>query len=109
MKVLVCENNSSGTSSPVLMTDSLGKIFTGINIADIEEQNPLIRRQVVWRNYSEQWTEKQNSVKTCTKSPRKETTPIYRNRCCFDQRRKSCPNKAGRNRLKTYKSGNLLL
>ena len=34
MKVLVCENNSSGTSSPLMVIDCLGKIFTGINEAD---------------------------------------------------------------------------
>ena len=67
----------------------------GINIADSvseritsEEQSPLIRRQVVWRKYSEQMTEKQNSVKTCTKSPKMETTFIYGNRCSFDQKGK---------------------
>ena len=34
MKVLVCENNSSGTSSPFIVTDCLGKFFTGIHSAD---------------------------------------------------------------------------
>ena len=34
MKVLVCENNSSGTSSPFMVTDCPGKLFTGIYIAD---------------------------------------------------------------------------
>ena len=42
-----------------------------------DEQSPLIGRQVVRRNYSEQMTEKQNSVKNCTKSPKRETPPIY--------------------------------
>ena len=108
MKVLVCENKSSGTSSPVMVTECLAKIFHGINIADsvsekitLEEQSPLIRRQVVWRNYSEQMTEKQNSVKTCTKSPKKETHSIYGNRCSSDQKRKGCPCKAGINRMKS--------
>ena len=32
MKVLVCQNNSSGTSSHFMVTDCLGKNFTGINI-----------------------------------------------------------------------------
>ena len=32
-KMLVCENNSSGTSSPFMVTDCLGKLFKGINIA----------------------------------------------------------------------------
>ena len=39
-----------------------------------EEQSALIRRQVVWKNYSEQITEKQISVKTCTKFPKKGNT-----------------------------------
>ena len=63
----------------------------------------MIRRQVVWRNYSEQMTEKPKSVKNCTKSPKKETPSIYGNLW------KGCPYKAGRNRLKSYKSSNLLL
>ena len=54
-------------------------------------------------------TEKQNSVKTCTKSPKKETLSIYGNRCSFDQKRKGCPYKAGMNQLKSSKSSNLLL
>ena len=53
--------------------------------------------------------EKQNSVKTITKSPKKETPSIYGNRYSFDQNRKGCPDKAGMNRLKSYKSSNLLL
>ena len=52
-----------------------------------EEQSRLIRRQVVWRNYSEQMTEKRNSVKICTKSRKTETPPIYGNRCSFDQKK----------------------
>ena len=52
-----------------------------------EEQRPLIRRQVVWRNYSEQMTEKQNSVKIFTKSTKTETPPIYGNRSSFDQKK----------------------
>ena len=52
------------------------------------EHTPLIRGQVVWRNHTEQMTEKQNSVKTCTKSPKKETPSIYGNRCSFDQKGK---------------------
>ena len=116
MKVLVSEDNSSGTSSPFMVTDCLGKLFTGTNVADNvsekitqEEQRSLVGRQFFWRNYSEQMTEKQNNVKTCTKSPKQETPPIYGNRCSSDQKRKSCPNKAGLNRLKSYKNSNLLL
>ena len=90
-----------------------GKFIHGINIANSvsgkitqEEQSPLIRRQVVWRNCSGQMTEKQNSVKTCNKSPKKETPSIYGNLCRFDQKRKGCPYKAGMNRLKSYKAAN---
>ena len=64
-----------------------GKVFTGINISRqlVGEYHSsgiesLIRRQVAWRNYSEQMTEKQNSVKTCTRYLKKETPPIYGNR-----------------------------
>ena len=95
MKVLVCENNSSGTSSSFMVTDCLGKLFKWINVADnVSEkitqqvQRPLIRRQVVWRNYFEQMTEKQKSVKTCTSYLEKETPPIYGNRCSFEQKGK---------------------
>ena len=70
MKELVCQNKSSGTSSPFMVTDCLGKFFTEINIAGSvsekitqAEQTALLRRQVVWRNHTEQRTEKQNSVK----------------------------------------------
>ena len=100
MNVLVCENNSSGTKSPFMETDCLGKIFTGVHSADSvsekftqEEQSPVIRRQVVSRNSSEQMTEKQNSFKNCTKTPKKETPPIYGSRCSFDQKRKGCHKK----------------
>ena len=89
----VCENYSRGLTSP----DSVSEKITE------EEQSPLIRRQVVWRNYSEQMTEKQNSVKTCTKSTKKETPPIYGNQCSYNQKRKSCPCKAGMKRLKSYR------
>ena len=86
MKELECRNNSSGTSSPFIKTDCLGKLFKGIKIA----------RQRVWENQSRGtkspdkatgclekllWTktEKQSSVKSCTKSPKRETPPIYGN------------------------------
>ena len=91
-----------------------GNFYHGINIADSvsekiteEEQSPLIRRQVVLRIYYEQMTEPQKSFKTCTNSPKKETPSIYWNRCSFDQKRKSCPFKAGMNRLKSYKKQQL--
>ena len=54
-------------------------------------------------------TEKQNSVKTCIKFPKKETASIYENSCRFDQKSKGCPYKAGMNRLESYKSSNFLL
>ena len=50
-------------------------------------------------------TKKQNSVKTCTRSLKKEKPRIYGNRFSFDQNRKSCQYKAGMNWLKLYKSG----
>ena len=82
MNVLVRENNSSGTSSHFMVTDCLGKLFSGIIIADSvpekitrEEQSPLIRRKVIRTKYSEQLTEKQNSVKTRTESTKTEHFP----------------------------------
>ena len=54
-------------------------------------------------------TGKENSVKTCTKSPKRETYFIYGNRCSLDQKRKGCPYKIGMNLLKSYRSSNLLL
>ena len=42
MTEFVCQNDSSGTSSPIMVTDCLGKFFTGINIS----------RQLVWENRS---------------------------------------------------------
>ena len=116
VKKLVCQNNSSGTSSPFMVTVCLAKVFTWINIArqrvwEIHSSGTqsLIRRQVVWRNYTEQITEKQNSVKICTRSLKKETPPICGNRCGFDQKKKSCPYKAVMIQLESYKSSNLLL
>ena len=107
MKVLVCENNSSGTNSPFMVTDCLGKILTSqsARLRKSLKKNKispliwLIRRQVVWRKYFEQKTEKQHSFKTCTESPQKKTPPIYGNCCSLDQKTKNCPNKAGMNRL----------
>ena len=90
---------SRGVTSPDSVSE---KIFQ-------EEQKPLIRRQVVWRNYSEQMTEKRNSVKICTKSTKTETPPISGNRCSFNQKSKNCPYKVGMNWFKSYKSSNLLL
>ena len=54
MEVLVCENNSSGTSSPFMVTDCVGKLVTGINIA----------RQRVWENYL-RGTESPEKAKPC--------------------------------------------
>ena len=68
---------------PCMETDCRGKNLRGINVTDSvsekgtqEEQSLLIRRQAVWKNYSEQMTEKQNSVKTCT-NPRKRKLLPY--------------------------------
>ena len=115
-KELVYQNNSSGSSSPFMVTVCLGKIFKGLTSPDSvsekiaqEEQSSLIRRQVVQRNFSEQMTEKQNSVITCTKFPKRETPSVYGKRCSFDQKRKSCPYKAGVKQLKSHKSSNLLI
>ena len=116
MKGLVCQNNSSGTSSPFMVTDCLGKFSRGLTspggvsekITQVQ-QTPLIRRQVVWRNHTEQMTEKQNSVKNCTRFLKKETPPLYGSRCSFDQKREGCPYEADMNRLKLYKRSNLLL
>ena len=78
MKELVCQNNSSGTSSPFMVTDSLGKLFKGINIArqrvwgnHLRETKSVIRRQFDWRNYSEQMTENKIVLKL-SQSPQKE-------------------------------------
>ena len=116
MKELVCQNNSSETSSPFMVTDCLGNFFTGINIArqrgwesHASGTESLIWRQLFWRNYTEQKTEKQNSVKICTRSLKTETPPIKGNRCRFDQKRKDCPYKADMKWFKLYKSSNLLL
>ena len=54
-------------------------------------------------------TGKQNTVKTCTKSPKKEKPPTYGNRSSSYQKRKCCPDKAGMNQLKSCKTSNLLL
>ena len=99
---------------PFMVTDCLEKFITGIDVArqrvwgnHLGGTKSLMRWQVVWGNYSKQITEKQNSVKTCTKSPKNETPPIYVNRCSFDQKRKSCPYKICQ--LISYKNSNLLL
>ena len=39
MKMFVCENTSSGTSSAFMVTDCLGKLFTGVNVADSVSEN----------------------------------------------------------------------
>ena len=82
MEVLVCENNSSGTSSLRLVTNCVGKFFTGINIArqcvwenHLDELSPQKRRSVLSRNYSEQSTEKQNGVKTRTIPQKRKHLP----------------------------------
>ena len=106
MKVFVFESNSSGTTSTFMVTDCLGKIFKEINIARLRVWEKHLRgtkspgkatgclENILWTNDS-----KQNSVKTCTNSPKKETPPIYGIRCSFDQKTKICPYKAGMNWL----------
>ena len=91
----VWEKSSRGLTSPDSVSEKINQAG----------QSLLIKRQVVWWNY----TEKRNGVKICNRSLKKETTPIYGNRCSFDQKRKSCLFKAGMNQLKSYKSSNLLL
>ena len=93
------ENYSRGSTSP----DSVFEKITW------EEERPLIRRQAVWRIYSDQMTEKQNSVKIAPSPQKNETTPVYGNRCSFDEKKKGGLYKVGMNRLESYKSGNLLL
>ena len=82
MEVLVCENNSSRTSSSFMATDCVGDHSRGLTSPDSvsekitqEELSPLKRRNVVWRIYSEQSTEKQNSVKTCTSRQKRNHLP----------------------------------
>ena len=116
MKVLVFEGNWSGTTSPFIVTDCLEKLFKEINIARLRVWEKHLGgtksrgkatgclENLLWTNV---W--KQNSVKTCTKSPKRETLPIYVIRCSFDQKRKIRPYKAGMNRLELYKSSNLLI
>ena len=41
------------------------------------EQSPLIKRQIVWRNYCEQMTEKQNSVGKFAPNPQKKKQLLY--------------------------------
>ena len=50
-----------------------------------------------------------NSIKNLYHVPKKETPSIYGTRWVFDQKRKSCPHEVGMNRLKSYKSGNMLI
>ena len=47
MKVLVCENKSSGTSSTFMVTDCPGKIFTGINVADSVSEEIVNKEQTL--------------------------------------------------------------
>ena len=115
MKVLVFESNSSGTTSTFMVRDCLWKLFKGINIARQRVWEKHLRgkkspgtatgclENLLWTN---DW--KQNSVTICTKSPKKETPPIYGICCSFDQKRKICPFKSGMNRLEIYKNSNLL-
>ena len=100
--MLVCGNNSSRTSSPFMVTDSLGKSFKRSKV-------PWWGDKLSAEITLNKWLKEQNSVKTCTKSPKMETTPFYGNRCNFDKKRKSCPYKKSMKRLKSYKNSNLLV
>ena len=46
MKLLVCEGNSSGTSSPFMVTDCLGKLFTGLTLQTACLRKSLKRNKV---------------------------------------------------------------
>ena len=61
--MLVCEINSNGTSLSFMVTDCLANLFSGINVANSvpeeitsEEQSRLMRRQIVWKIYSDLMT-----------------------------------------------------
>ena len=59
--------------------------------------------------FSEQMTQKKrNSMKTCAKSSKKETPPIYGVRCGLDRKSKDIPFKVVMNQVKCYKCNNLL-
>ena len=118
MKALICENNSSGTSSPFMVTDSLGKLFTGLTSQTGCLMKSLKRNKVPWQGDKlsgeitlNKWLKNKIVLELAPslQKPKKETPSIYENNCSFDQKRKSCPYKAGVNRLKSYKSSNLLL
>ena len=115
MKELVCQNNSTGTSLFLWWQTVWENYRTGLTTPDSvsekitpEEQSPLKRRQVVWRNFSEQLTKK--IVLKLAPIPQKEKNlPFMEIVVPFDRKKKSCPYKAGMKRLKLYKSSNLLL
>ena len=117
-KELVCQNNSSGTSSLLMVTDCLGKIFTRINLArqrvrenhssgteSLDKVTGCLEK-LLWTN---DWKKNKIVLKLAPGPLEKETPPMYGNRCSFDKKRKSCPYKAGMNRLKSCKGSNLLL
>ena len=54
MEVLVCDNNSSRTTSPFMVKDCVGKLFTMI----------IIARQRVWENHL-RGTKSPKKVKRC--------------------------------------------
>ena len=54
-------------------------------------------------------TEKQNIVETSTKSPKKDTPPVYGKRCGFDHQREGCPFKECMKRLISNKFSKFLL
>ena len=52
MKDLVYQNNSSGTSSPFMVTECLGKFLTGINI----RQTAFLRNSLKWNRVPDKAT-----------------------------------------------------
>ena len=117
MKELVCPNNSSGTSSPFMVTDCLWKLF----------KRSYIARQRVWENHSRGtkspdkatgclekllWTNgwKTKIVLKLAPSPQKEKhLPFLEIVVVLTKKREICPYKAGMKRLKWYNSSNSLL
>ena len=93
MKELFRENNSSGTNSPFMATESPGKSFTRIVIASQgvwkitwTEESLLIRRQVVQRNYSEEMPEEQKQSFDLHQVPKNEQPALYGYCCSSDQK-----------------------
>ena len=89
----------------LLQTTCLRKSLNGNKVSPLI---PLIRRQVVWRSYFEQITEKQLVI-TFAPNPQKRKDLPYMEIVVASTKGKGCPKKECMNRLKSYKSSNLLL